>query len=715
MSEPIFSASWYRVAELRPRLRTHARIHRHNYRGKTWFVLQDFSTGRFHRFTPAAYRVIGLMDGSRTVNDIWRISCEQLGDDAPTQDGMIQLLAQLHRADVLQSDVPPDTAELLLRRERQERSNWLRRAISPFAVRIPLIDPENFLRRTESWVTPLVGWVGIAVWCAVVLPAVVVAGLHFSELTEGVLGKILTPRNLIFLWILFPLVKTVHEFAHAYVAKAFGAEIHDMGIMLLVFTPVPYVDASGASAFRRRSQRVAVGVAGIVAELFLAAIAMYLWATVESGAVRALAFNVIVISSVTTLAFNANPLLRFDGYYILADLLEIPNLGQRSTRYIGYLLERYVIGRREAEPPEATAGERAWLLTYGVASFVYRLLVIAWIAVFVLEWSFVLGVLLLAFSSIGWVIMPATRAVRFLLLSPRLQRVRGRAVGLTAGAAATILLALGFVPVPLRTHAEGVVWIPDEAYVRAGSDGFIVDVAARPGARVDAGDVLFECSDPVVEAEVRALEAQVRELEARYVERRPENIVESQLVREELGVARRNLARERERAAEGRIRSRAAGSFVAPRAIDLPGRFVRQGEVLGHVVDLDTITVRAVIPQDDFDLMRERLRATRVRLAERVSDVLPAVVRRVVPTASERLPSPALGTGGGGEIAIDPRQQDGASALERLFDVELELPADAGILNVGGRVYVRFDLGSEPLFFQWYRRVRQLFLARFNV
>ena len=107
MAEPLFSTFWYRVAGLRPRLRGHARIHRHRYRGRVWFVLQDFSTGQFHRFEPAVYQVIGLMDGRRTVDEIWRATVDRLGDDAPTQDQLIRLLAQLHGADLLQSSAPP--------------------------------------------------------------------------------------------------------------------------------------------------------------------------------------------------------------------------------------------------------------------------------------------------------------------------------------------------------------------------------------------------------------------------------------------------------------------------------------------------------------------------------------------------------------------------------------------------------------------------------
>src|ERR1051326_7941763 len=127
MSEALFSPSWYRVATLAPRLRSHAQLHRHQYRGQTWYVLQDRSNERFHRFSPAAYAFIGLMDGQRTVQDIWEFASTTLGDDAPTQPEVVQLLTQLHAADVLQCDIPPDIAELLHRHERTQQKKWQRR------------------------------------------------------------------------------------------------------------------------------------------------------------------------------------------------------------------------------------------------------------------------------------------------------------------------------------------------------------------------------------------------------------------------------------------------------------------------------------------------------------------------------------------------------------------------------------------------------------
>jgi putative peptide zinc metalloprotease protein len=715
MTGPIFSASWYRVEVLIPQLRGHVQIHRHEYRGQTWYVLQDPSTERFHRFSPSAYLLIGLMDGRRTVQEIWETATARLGDDAPTQDEVIQLLSQLHGADALQCDVPPDTAELLDRYDRQRRRTWQSRLFSVFGWRASLFDPERLLHRLLPLVRPLLGWPGAILWLAVVGPAVVLAASHWGDLTANVLDRVLAPQNLVLLWLSFPLLKILHEFGHAFAVKAFGGEVHDMGIMLLVLTPVPYVDASAAWAFRDKWRRIAVGAAGMVVELFAAALALFVWLNAEPGMIRTVAYNAVFLAGISTILFNANPLLRFDGYYILMDFLEIPNLRPRATGYIGYLCERHLFGRREAEAPVATPGERAWFVTYGIASFVYRILIAVGIILFIAGRFFVVGVVLAALAAIAWGAVPAAKGIAYLVASPRLRRVRARAVTLSALLLAALVVLICLVPVPLRSRAEGVVWLPDEAFVRAGTEGFVARVAARPGSRVRAGDVLIECRDPVLAARVTMLEARVREFEARYNEHRLADLVKAEMIKEELHYAAETLARERERAVELVIRSGADGTFVLPLAEDLPGRFVRKGELLGHVADLTTMTVRVVVPQATIDLVRHRTSGVQVRLVERLAEILPAAITREVPAATEQLPTPALGSVGGGQVAVDPRDARGLTAIQALFQFDLALAAATPGAHVGGRVHVRFEHGWEPLVTRWYRQVRQLFLSRFNV
>ena len=710
----VFSSNWHRVADLQPRLRSHARIIRQMYRGQIWYVLEDPANQRFHRFTRAAHLVIGSMNGQHTVQELWEMTCERLGDDAPTQDEMIHLLGQLHATDVLQCDVPPDAAELLERRERQQRRKWQQQVFNVFAWRVRLVDPERFLTAAIPFVAPLMGWAGAALWLAVVIPAVALVAMHWTELTHDLVARVLLPQNVFTVWLIFPVVKTLHELGHAFTTKKFGGEVHDMGVMLLVVTPVPYVDASAAWAFRSKWHRALVGCGGMIVELFIAALAVYIWTAAEPGVVRLVTQNAIMIAGISTVLFNANPLLRYDGYHILVDLIEMPNLRQRANAYLMYLCERYPFGRTEAEEPIATRGERIAFVIYAIAAFLYRILVVVGIMLFIGDRFFWLAAFFATFCLIAWIGVPAFKGARFLASSPRIRKVRGRAIVATAAAIA-VVVAICVTPLPYRSLIEGVVWLPEESYVRAAAAGFVQRVAVEPGAHVRRGDVLIVMSDEEIVAQVAQLEARRREIEARYAEQRPSDPVKAAIILEDLRSAERDLARARQRAGDLLVRALVDGTFVAPTMPDdLAGRFAKKGELLGYVVDPATVTVRAVVPQGTIDLVREQTAAIDVRLAEQLERPLPALVRRITPGASERLPSSALGSEGGGAIAVDPRDQRGMTAVQKVFQIDLELPATSGRVNSGGRAYVRFSHGRAPLAAQWYQSIRRLFLSRFN-
>ena len=362
MADSLFSPSWYRVAELKPRLRSHVEIHRHEYRGRLWYVLQDHAGGRSHRLTPAAYRLVGLMDGVRTVEQLWQLTDAQVSDAAPTQDEVIRLLGQLHAADALICDAPPDGQELFRRFQRHQRMRWKQRLWTPLAVRLPLFDPDRFLERGLPLVRPLFTGYGVGIWLAVVATGIILAGVHWTDLTQNIVDRALTPQNLLLLWLVYPVVKALHELGHGFAVKIYGGEVHEIGIMFLVLIPIPYVDASAASGFRGKYRRMTVGAIGIAVELFLGSLALFVWLNAEPGAVHAVAYNIMLISGVSTLLFNGNPLLRFDGYYVLADGLEIPNLGTRSNKFLGYLAQRYLFGTRDAESPANTFGEKVWFV-----------------------------------------------------------------------------------------------------------------------------------------------------------------------------------------------------------------------------------------------------------------------------------------------------------------------------------------------------------------
>lgn len=710
MAQELLSGLWYRVADLRPRLRSHVRVNRHEYRGERWYVLADRLSRRSHRVNPAAYFLVGLLNGRRRMQEVWDAAVERFGEEAPTQDDAIRLLGQLHAADLLQCDVSPDVEELLRRSQRVAQRTWLGRVLSPLAIRIPLIDPDRLLERWLHWYQPLFGALGALLWLAVVGWGTFTAAQHWDALTQDLGHRVLEPQNLLILGLVFPVVKALHEFGHACAVKAWGGEVHEMGIMLLVLMPVPYVDASAANAFPEKRRRVIVGAAGMLVELFIAALALMLWLEMQPGFGRAVLFNVMLIAGVSTVLFNANPLLRFDGYYILADLLEMPNLRQRAQQLASSLFQRHLFGMPLA-PVEASAGEKALLLTFLVASFAYRMFITLVIALFISGVYFLLGMVLAIWAVVAATLVPLVALVNYLAFSPRLGRYRARAVLTSALLAMTLLGLVFFAPVSSWTTAQGVVSIPEQSMVRAATDGFVSRVLAQPGGQVRRGDPLVAMTDRVLQARIRGLEAQRAELQSRYQAERVESEVRAQITQDRMRSIEAELQRSLERSRDLVLRSPADGVFALPGAVDLPGRYLKQGEAIGHVVADARLTARVVVPQSSVDLVRSRTERVGVKLAERIEDTLVSRVVRELPSASDRLPSAALTQAGGGEAALDPTAGTEGRALQTYFEFEVQLPPDRPFL-LGGRAYVRFDHGAESLAVQLWRWLRQLFLLR---
>lgn len=715
MSESVYSSSWYRVATLRPRLRSHVQIHRHRYRGQIWYVLQDHVSGRFHRFSPLANFVIGMLDGQRTVEEIWTATYQRHGDDAPTQDEIISLLTQLHAADVLLSGVPPDLAELKERTEKRVRQERLSRWRSPLSVKFPIFDPERWLNRWRLLASLAFNRVTGVLWLVIVGSAVAQAAVNWAPLTANITDQILSLENLVLIACIFPFAKAFHELGHALAVKRWGGEVHEIGVMFLVLVPIPYVDASQASAFRDKYQRIIVGAAGMLFELLLAALAMFVWLNAEPGTTRALAYNTMVIAGVSTVFFNGNPLLKFDAYYMLMDWLEMPNLATRANQYVGYLLQRYLFRLEDVEPPVVAAGEAPWLVFFAVASFAYRMFIMVVILMMVASQYFIVGVLLAIWAGFSTLVLPLYRKLRYLFTDQSLIGHRAGALGAIGLVLAATVAVLVLVPVPHRTVAQGVVWTPEESWVRAGAGGFVESVVATPGDKVRRGQVLIRCEDAVLSARVAMLRAEVSEVETRYTAAVALDRVAAATIQEELQFANERLSDASRQESELAITSATDGIFVLDMPVqDLPGQYYQRGAPVAYIVSDSATTVRVVVPQDDVDLVRQRLRKVDVRLSDQLEVVHHASIKREVPGATDELPSLALGIAGGGEIALDPGA-DGPRAFRSLFQFDVEIPAETAVHRLGQRAYVRFDHGWEPLAYRWYRSARRLLLRNFDV
>ena len=713
---PLLSNLWYRVEGLRPQLLAHARLHRHRYRGEVWYLLQDPASGRVHRFTPAARLILAAMDGRRSVDDLWRIAQRRLGEDAPTQDEIIQLLGQLHGSDLLHTNVPPDALELFERGERQAAQKRRRSWANPMALRIPLVDPGRFLDRFVPLWRLLWGRAGAVLWLLAVVPALVLLPQHWPELTNNLSDQVLQASNLAVLALVFPIVKALHELGHATATRAGGGEVHDMGFMLLVLMPVPYVDASSATVMRSRWSRALVGAAGMLVELFIAALAFYLWLAVEPGVVRAVCFNTMIIAGVSTLVFNGNPLLRYDAYYILADLIELPNLAQQSTRYWGYLAEHYVLRVNDAVSPAHSPSERAWFGFYGIASTLYRLFVTIAIALFIGAQFFFIGVILALWALVMMAGMPVFKVVRHLQARPSLRERRAAVMAYGGAAALLLVLVVVLLPVRFRTQAEGVVWLPEQATLRAGANGFFSHFDAPPGSAVKVGQPLVSEYDPTLDAQIRLMQARVDELEATYGNEFVNDRARAEIVRQQLAIERDALERARDRARGLTVAAATDGVFTVSQPADMLGRYHRKGEVLGFVLGEVQPVVRVVVEQAVVDDVALSTQGIELRFANDIGRVVKGRIVRQVPAGGDEAPSRALVSPGGGRIAADPRDPQGRRTLERIFQIDVALNEPLARASAyGQRVFVRFDLQAQPLAVQWYRGVRRLFLNHFSV
>jgi putative peptide zinc metalloprotease protein len=723
--QALLSEHWHAVRMLRPRLRDGVQPLHRRLRGKPWVLLHDPVSQRFHRVAPPVWRVLSLLDGVRTLDDIWDVACAaesaRADGEAIAQHDLVQLMAALYAQDLVQTQVSPDAAEVFERYKRQRRMQWRQQGLNPVSLKIPLLYPETWFEARRGLARAVCNPFALSAWLALVLPAVVLGWQHWDDLTNNLSDRVLSAGNLLLLWLTYPVVKGVHELAHGLAVKAGGGTVREMGLMFIVGIPVPYVDATSSYRFPSKWKRAGVAAAGVAAELALGALAMYVWVGAEAGWVRALAFNVVLIAGVSTLLVNGNPLMRYDGYFVACDLLEMPNLAQRATQYWAYRFDRHFVGAREARLPVGlTLGpehrrERWVLAVYAAVAPLYRLFITFGLIWFVASEYLLIGAIMAIWAAWQAFVMPLWKGWKHLRESPGLARRRDTALRRTAMAAVVLLLLVGALPLPWRAVHEAVVWVPDEAIVRAEVVGTVAAAPPGAGAEVKAGELLLALVDPRLSAELEAAAAAVAESEVKLRQAVVNEPARVAPIRSELAARQSELERVGARHAALNVFAPGSGRWVPAAPTELNGRWVRRGEVLGYVVAAPSLRLRAAVAQDDLDLIRSRARGVEVRLDQQIGAVRAARVVRQVPGGEFDLVSPALGTSGGGAIAVDPGQGDGRKSLERVFDLEIELAEPSPVAVFGDRAHVRFDLGAVPLGWQGFIRLRQLFLANLGV
>ena len=734
---------WYRVEGLRLGLRNHVDIHRHIYRGRVWYVVQDHASGRFFRFSPDAYRYIGQLNGEKTLEEIWQ-GVEESTNHSETHDlldneddseagqkqsqekeqadeavqktskgDLIRLLSQFYRADLLIGDVMPDTRELINRSQTLREKQRVQKFRSPIAVRVPLFDPNRFLNATWPVMRHLFSWKGFVFWLFAMVYGAILLSTHWQEFSTDVFGKVLSANNILLLIVLFPIVKFLHEFGHAYVIKALRGEVHEMGVIFLIFMPVMYVDASSSSSNKNKYERALVGAAGMFIELFVAVLALVIWAQAEPGLIKAIAYNVVLIAGVSTLFFNANPLVRFDGYYILSDLIEIPNLASRSTQYLAYLYQKNILRLPNITAPDTAVGEPKWLVFYAVAAFFYRLFIIVAILSILIDQYFFFGVIMAVWAFALMVVTPIYKGLTYLFSNSRLQGYRSKAI-LNTGILMAFMAILFAIPIPFSVVSEGVIWVDRQAWVRNQTEGFVQEFDVKIQAPVTTGQRIAQLNNQTFTAQLERLRLSLDELYAQYDALKQVDRVQAKLIQNQIRTLQKRLLEFQVRENALTIKSQFDGQFIRTTNDDMKATFLPKGSLLGFVAGDDQTIVRVVIKQADIGLIRNELEKIEVRFADDIKQVISAEILREIPSASQTLPSLALSSEGGGSIVLDPASgaSSDPSSFQSFFQIDLKINERFESIRYGGRVYAKFAFKNRSLFEQIYRPIKQTFLSK---
>jgi putative peptide zinc metalloprotease protein len=487
-------------------------------RGRRQWHLKDPLTLRFWQFGDEELFLWQQLDGAVSLNE-WRARFER--QFAPRRIGVAELqgfLGMLHREGLVVSDAPGQGETLLDRNNQQRREQWLGILTSPLAIRLRGLDPDPFLNRLY----PAVSWLFhpwlLAACLLVMLSAMVLVVVEWPRFAAGLPDPrtMLTAESIAWLAISLALAKILHELGHALTCKHFGGSCHELGVMLLLFTPCLYCNVSDTWLVADKWRRMAVSGAGIWVELFLAACAAWLWWWTAPGALNTGCLNLMLVCSISTIMFNGNPLLRFDGYFMLSDWLEMPNLGADADRTLRGWVCRHFLGideRGDEAPVDARA--RVWLAIYGLASLVYRVFVVALVLGFLYLWLVgqrleSVAVILLTLVLAGMVVPASRRAWRY-ATAPRERGVRKFRLFASSLAATALAAMLLLVPLPRSIHAPATLRPDMGGAIYVSVPGMLVSAAA-PGTSVRRGEPIVTLRNDEIEFAIAQLADEVAQL-----------------------------------------------------------------------------------------------------------------------------------------------------------------------------------------------------------
>ncbi|HZU35207.1 MAG TPA: biotin/lipoyl-binding protein [Gemmataceae bacterium] len=551
---------------IRLRIRADLSVARHRYEGRTYYIVKDPVTLRYYRYTEKEHYLIQQLDGFTTLDEARERFERQFRPDRLPLEEVEAFAQQLLTIGLAQSESAEADKQSFQRRRDQRRNEWLQKFSNILYIKVPITDPDRLLERLVPycrWI--FTGWF-MMLSVGIMLAALLLIATHFETFRDRLPSyrEFFTFRTVLYVWLTFGAVKVIHEFGHGLSCKAFGGEVHEMGVLFLCLSPCLYCNVSDAWVLPSKWRRMMISFAGIYVELIIAALATFVWwNTPGRPFVNNLCLILMMICSISTVIFNGNPLLRYDGYYVLADWLEIPNLRTRSNQFLKEWAMRVCLGMRLPPSRYMARWRRVLFAFYAITSYIY-----GWIVTYAVLWFLyrflepyrlqALSGMLVCAAVTSMVCWPIYRLIQGWRKRGRLPEMKLVRVVLTAGVLAGVVAVVFLVPLPISavTHTGLVQLQPDAVQkVFVHVPGILERLHVRDGQRVEQGDIL---------AEFRSLD-----VENRLEEARSAYDIRAMRVRVLQGEAARLTSAPDRAKLEGELRAAAADLALYARETDL--------------------------------------------------------------------------------------------------------------------------------------------------
>ena len=675
---------------VRLRIRPDLAISPQRFEGRCYYVIKDPVSLRYYRFKEQEYFLLGLMDGKHTLDEAQKAFEDRFRPDRLTLEDLEHFGQQLLTAGLVQNESPGAGTLLFDRRKKRRKQELMQTFTNILYIKIPVIDPDRiltFMLKYLSWIFSI--WF-FALSVLVMLSAASLVLLHFDTFMGRLPSyhEFFNIKTIVYLWSALGIVKVIHEFGHGLSCKAFGGEVHEMGFLLLCLSPAMYCNVSDSWTLPNKWHRIIIGGAGIYVELMIAALATFVWWNVTSNPfVSHMSLCVMVICSVSTVVFNGNPLMRYDGYYVLADWIEIPNLRDRANRYLSNMFQEVCLGIEVQPEPYMETGRKILFLVFAIVSWVYKWVVTFFILKFmstflapykleIISNFLALGALA---SMIGW---PAYRMGQSLVKRGRLPDMKNGRVSLTVLAGIAVVLAFFLMPLPVsRIREHGLVQFRPEylANVYVPGEGVLKKVHVREGEYVLKDKLLAEFENVELDKQLAETESKIL-INSKIIEFLERKRNESRDQKEKLRInqdllspesdlkraeaAKRSLEDERRRL---ELRAPRDGVVIGTPATDEIGKAWEKGieQPFCSIGDRKRLRVLVPVHPADMELMREDFGndatgpgkpiPVTIRVQGRVSATWKGNVYRSELPKSEAAEIPlGLSSKGGGSIAVRP-------------------------------------------------------------